>query len=234
MIQQAIDFLIIDPELLKRYKPTVVAVLLSGLIALVGVIIFGWDLLTTLMYFWSETLILGLFGVVKILLSKDSSTGFVIISRIFVKLLTVGLYVLLLSVYLFIFLMFIIALSGFEGDTARNSIPMTQFLAVLLNTLYALKFAIAGILILHGYSLFRNYFKEGENKVAAYRSLFLHLFRRVAIMDITIVFVGSLAFHIRSVLGNFSILWITLILIAIKTFLNVKAHILERDDFSNV
>ncbi|HOJ86016.1 MAG TPA: DUF6498-containing protein, partial [Elusimicrobiales bacterium] len=89
------------------------------------------------------------------------------------------------------------------------------------------RFGILALFISHGYSFFSNYIMGKEKETASIEQLFAAPYPRIVVMHITIL---AGAFLMMALKTNVAFL---IVFIIIKIGVDLKAHLKEREKFSN-
>ncbi|MBU0744172.1 MAG: hypothetical protein KKE11_02220, partial [Gammaproteobacteria bacterium] len=80
---------------MKKNRPSSIYFLLAAnAVPLVGVLFFGWDLIDVLFLYWAETVIIGFYSLLKILLAKDNDQGLRLILAKFMRVLGCAFFII--------------------------------------------------------------------------------------------------------------------------------------------
>ncbi len=209
--------------------------ILANLIPLAGVFLFQWDILAILLLYWTESVIIGVLNVFKMISCETDNILHGLLPQLagqpIPEELSKNIPRISVSVFKFILIPFFVvhygmfcfghltAVVGFFSGTGI-SLAAGSSLAELWQTSFWI--AVAGIAGSHLYSFFTNYIGGGEYKRA---SLFLLMHRpygRIIVMHLAIVFGAGLVMWLGSPLP------MLLILIVAKTALDIRLHEKER------
>ena len=212
--------------------------ILANLIPLAGVLLFEWDILAKLLLYWTESVVIGVVNVLKMVFSQSDNvlkglsemTGRPILAEVSASLPQVSINAFKYFLVPFFVVHYggfcyghLIVVLGFFSDAGLN-----QRAGMSLTELWQGSFwiAVAAIFSSHLFSFFRNYMGGGEYKRA---SLFLLMHRpygRIIVMHVAIVLGAGLVMWLGSPLP------MLLILIALKTFIDMRLHEKERGKLS--
>ncbi len=199
--------------------PSAIALIISNLVPLFGVLFLGWSSAEVLLLFWSESAVIGFFTVVKILRAPIPKTGLkgikvngkevknphMAISTL--KILLAGFFIfhfgIFMSVHLIFLLFFLLAGSG-----ASFSAAILSFKSVLVG--FFLIFAS------HAFSYLNNYIGKHEYKISNIGTMFWAPYTRVIPMHIAIIFGFILGAPI-------------FVLVFVKIIFDLLAHLAEHN-----
>lgn len=187
--------------------------ILSNLIPLIGVLLFGWSLFAIMLLFWIENLIIGFYALLRILYAGIGPRG--------LKYFVIPFFIIHFGMFSLAHGLLVLALfnpggyrafeAGLETGRVLSSLPPISHLAV----------PAAALLFSHGYSFLTNYLRGGEfNNTIPIAAMF-QPYGRVAVLHATVVAGAVLAM----VAGGH---WIALsILVLLKTTIDLRAHLRE-------
>lgn len=186
-----------------RYIP-LVALVSANILPIYGVLYLGWDAYLLFLLFWTETIVISLYTILKIILSHR--WGSVLIVPFFIAV--VGVVLLVHFVFITVVILYLQQFFDFGQIHSYETIGH-QFLTIM-----------PGILVLvvsHGVSFFVNYIKRHENNnytASDYTKTVLH---RIVIMHTAIL--------MFSFLGPLfpSIIFLTC-LMTVKIIFDIRAH----------
>ena len=203
------------PNFITRMRSSSLALVTANLVPLYGVLALGWKVAPILVFYWTENLVVGLFNVLKMARAQGAvdapnmtfnNKPVTQDSRkglIFFFVVHYGMFTLGHGV-------FVVAV--FHPERQRLLGEMAMALLVLL--------------ISHGVSYRRNFIRSGEYLRASFARLFWQPYARVVVMHITILAGGTLAQGMGSPVGAL------LVLVALKTLIDLGAHWLEHRKYS--
>ena len=213
----------------KQYLANIpLAMLLAAnSIPLFGVLFFGWDAFYIVLLYWSENLAIGFYNVLKLICVKVSHPLGHLPKLFFIPFFTVH-YGGFMAVHgIFVMMMF---QKGSGIHVGRQTWPcFFVFLQMLLNVLRQIystvplnmKLALLALFVSHGVSFVYNYLLKGEYAKTKPDKLMGQPYGRIVVMHIAILGGGFLTMSLGSPLG------LLLVLVVLKTVLDVKLHLRE-------
>jgi len=213
----------------KRYLTNIplLVLLAANIIPLFGVLYFDWDAFLIVLLYWTENLAVGFYNILKMAFAKMSHP----LAHLG-KLFLIPFFMVHYGGFMAIHGIFILAIFKKVSD-----IPMDKgswpcffiFLQLLLNVIKQMysvipsnmKFALLALFVSHGISFVYNYLLKGEFVTSKPDKLMGQPYARVVEMHIAILAGGFLAMSLGSPLG------LLLVLIVLKTVLDVKLHLRE-------
>lgn len=206
VVQPVTDAPALRPETpLTLQSPTTLALIAANLVPVAGSAFFGWNLSDVMVLYWAESAIVGFFNVCKI----------IVIGRwaaLFAAPFFIGHFGGFMAVhFLFIYTIFVepsqAAVSS-GGDLAQ--------VAALFTGLWP---ALLALFASHAFSFFANFMGRREYVGRKVNDQMGEPYGRIVFMHLVLIFGGGLAM----VLGNPAP--VILIVIALKIFFDVKAHL---------
>ncbi|MCX8090205.1 MAG: DUF6498-containing protein [Verrucomicrobiae bacterium] len=200
---------------LREFLPSVAALVLANLVPLVGVFVWGWEVFPLVLLFWCENVIVGVFNALKMLLAQPQERlGWL-------------MKVFLIPFFCFHYGMFTLVhgvfVAGFFGGAFRSGAPppdLTFFWDAIVQ--HHLTWAVAGLVVSHGFSFGVNYIGRGEYQRAQVRDLMAQPYGRVVVLHLAILGGGFLMALLGSPAAGLALL------VALKIVLDVRAHLRER------
>jgi hypothetical protein len=221
----------------------------ANLIPLVGVVFFGWSLLTILVLYWVENGIVGFWNIPKILLARGGLGQDVAdapVTTLQVRALgrplgggagrfaLVGFFLVHYGIFWLVHGLFVFLLPEFAAGTGGRFLPgcgepdpfgNLQACDGPFGALVWSNIAIAGValFISHGASFLLNYVGRGEYlRMSPLRQL-MAPYGRVVILHLTIIFGAFVVAALGAPIGAL------LILVGLKTAFDLGLHLRERD-----
>ena len=207
-----------------------VALILANLFPLAGVLLHQWDVLSLLLLYWAESVIVGVMNIFRIICTQtdDMLAGMDKLMGGSVPALPFNwrpkIPMNLLKVFLVPFFIFhygafcyahlSILLSLFTDDVKPMSIASSN----LDPWQPAFWIAVAAVFCSHWYSFFRNYIGRGEYKWASMPTLIFRPYARIAVMHAVVIFGAVLLTWFQSPM------MMLLLLIALKIFIDLRLH----------
>jgi len=192
------------------YRSAVMLVL-ANLVPVAGTLFFGWKLSDVMVLYWAESAIIGFFNACKI----------AVIGRwtaLFAVPFFIGHFGGFMAVhFLFVYTIFVAGAHP-EADSAGN-------LANAGNLFFSLWPAIAALFLSHAFSFFGNFLGRREYRERSVKTQMTEPYNRIIFMHLVLIFGGGLTL----ILGAPEP--VLLIVIALKIYFDLKAHLRERVRF---
>jgi hypothetical protein len=199
---------------LARLRSSAAALVVANLVPVYGALALGWNVAPIMIFYWTENLVVGFFNVQKMRRAQGplNAAGMTLNGQpvtegsrrglILFFILHYGLFTLGHGVFVF-------TLFGRGAGLGRE-----------------LGLALLVLAASHGYSYRRNFIHGGEYMRASFARLFWQPYARVIVMHVTILAGGALAAAMGSPLGAL------LVLVGLKTVIDLGSHWLERRKFA--
>ncbi len=203
---------------MKRGWPTSAYLLLSAnIVPLMGVMFWSWNIVDLLFIYWAESAVIGFYSLLKLILIKhESADPFERIMNVIAKIFG--------SVF------FIVHFGGFMlGHGLFLYVIANEYLGAqvdLLQLCWATRYALLAMLISHGYSFVTNFLIKGEKNREKGSDPMLEPYARIIVMHLTLIFGMFLVLIFQKV----SLLLVLFIIL--KTALDLRGHLRERNKFS--
>ncbi len=212
--------------------------ILANLIPVIGVFLFDWDVLSILLLYWAENVVIGVLNVARM---RACETGDILqellaganrpipdeirqqlpqIPGKALKFVLIPFFIMHYGMFCFGHLTAVIGIFG----NARLGSGVGSALAELWQPAFWV--AVVAVFASHLYSYFANFIGEGEYKRSSLRLLMTRPYGRIIAMHIAIVLGAGLVIWLGSPLP------MLLILILIKTFVDLRLHEKERSKLS--
>ena len=199
----------------KHEKPISAWVLVAAnAVPLAGVLLWDWSVFALLALFWMENVVIGALFALR-MLCADPRDPALWLGKLFLIPLFCVHYGMFTAVHgIFVFLLF-------GGDKA--SIQKLELVGAALRAAerYDLWLPIGVLLASHLFSFFWNYLHRGEYRRAELKRLMARPYGRVLVLHVAII-LGAFG---AALLG--SPLWALVLLVALKTALDLRAHVKE-------
>ena len=194
-------------------RPSVLALLLANVFPLIGVVALGWDTFLVLALFWVENVVIGVYTALKMLLVSSAAVP----ARLSAALFFCVHYGIFTAVHgIFVFVVFGSIMDSAPGDpSAWETIVGSQ---VLWGALV--------LLVSHGVSFVFNYIRRGEYRQAHLSAVMQEPYGRVVLLHLTIIFGGFLVMALGSPVAGL------LLLVALKTVMDIRAHLRQHDKYA--
>ena len=208
-----------------------VALLVANALPVVGVLCFGWDAFAIVLLYWSENVVVGFYNVLKMAFLKVPHPAAHLGKLFMIPFFTVhyGGFTAVHGVFVLAF--FKQDAAGFNPFPAGDTWPcFFVFVQLLFNVIGQaisilppnMLYAIAGLFVSHGISFGYNYFYKGERDRTNLKKLMGQPYGRIVVLHIAVLFGGFLTMVLGSPIG------VLLILVLLKTIIDVKLHLRER------
>ncbi len=212
-------------------RTSVVALIISNCVTLIGVLFFNWSVFMVLLLYWMETIIIGFYNIFKMFfaskklyINKSRNYSAYILS----KLYAIAFFIVHYGFFFFIYCVFFFS---FFYDPSEALIVKWGALAPLINGISAsigtIKIALIALFLSHGVSFFTNYIGKKEYKKYDENYFFWHPYGRIVIMHLVILFGAFLIYYLGSTK------WLVVLLVLLKIFIDFKAHVKEHTVFKS-
>lgn len=209
-----------------------ITLVIANIIPIIGVIYFGWDIFPIVYIYFLETIVIGLFGFLKIILAEGVDytieQGFIsqiLLSQFFPKLnsgsskgsVLVSYFICLIFYTGLLFVLCLLVLT--PSNFAKSWEP--SYLV-----------AVAGFIISHGVSFYQNYIKNQEYAYAVPYTQMTQPFDRVMVM-ILVFSITAFAIY-RIDVSTLTILALIIIKIIFDIIAHYQEHAKYRDLIENI
>ena len=186
-------------------SPSALVLIIANLIPVAGSVFLGWNLSDVMVLYWAESAVVGFFNICKI----------IIIGRwaaLFAAPFFAGHFGGFMAVhFLFIYTIFIEQFQA-GGESAGDLAEV----ALLFTSLWP---ALAALFISHAYSFYTNFLGRREYKEKTVNDQMSEPYGRIMFMHLVLIIGGGLTMALGSPVP------VLLIMIALKIFFDVKAHL---------
>lgn len=201
---------------------------LTNMLPIYGVVVFGWDAFYIVLLYWAENLIIGFYNILKIAFAKVEHP-IAHLPKLFMIPFFIIHYGGFVAIHgIFVFLLFGKSEAGKTLELGSHPWPcFLIFVQLLIGVIWHcwttipndMKYVIGSLFLSHGVSFVRNYLIAGEYKTSKPKDLMGQPYSRVVVMHIAILAGGFLSFSIGSPAG------VLIVLIVLKTIIDVKLHL---------
>ena len=214
-----------SPQGLPWWRQTsAIALVAANLVPVVGVLLWDWHVLSVMLLFWLENVIVGLFNVVKILLAQgEPQESGAVPSGLIAKaqnVFTAAFFTVHYGMFCAGHGIFLIAMFGRgEAGLGRN-VDFADLPQVVHDVLvrHGLLLAAVALVVSHGLSFYTHYLKPKAYEGADPGKTMFDPYKRVVILHVVILAGGFAA----AVLG--ASVAPLLLLIALKTIVDLSSH----------
>lgn len=217
-------------DVLRRHKSNIslISLLAANTAPLWGVFFLGWDAFLIVLLYWAENLIIGFYNILKIAFVKMPH-----LRGHLAKLFVIPFFIIHYGGFVGVHGLFILFLFGKSrslplpvGNTWPCFLVFVQLLLGVIRQMWniipdGLFLPLAIFLASHGVSFVHNFLIKGEYAHTNPEKLMSQPYSRIVVMHIAIIAGAFLAAAFQSSLP------ILIVLIALKTVLDVKLHLRE-------
>ena len=181
----------------------------ANLVPIAGVLLWGWDVFLILLLFWCENVIIGVFGISRMIVAGETDSA---AESLFNPLFFIAHY----GLFMFGHFMLLFALfSGYVEGLGRAVEPEDYYGLVLDDLTWV---ALVALFISHGWSFVENYMGKGEHERLTPSEAMALPYRRMAIMHIALLAGGFLLARTgQPIVG-------LLLLVLVKIVIDVRFH----------
>ena len=200
------------------FSASAFALVLANAVPLIGVVVLGWQVFPLVLLYWLENVVVGGFNVLRMLCARPRDGVRWAAKAFLVPFFIVHFGMFTATHGLFVFTLFD------EGPRLQGFFPRPgEVLAAIQRTGVGL--AVLALVASHGFSFVRNYLVAGEYRRASLQQLMHQPYHRVVILHLTILGGGFVTLLLKSPLAAL------VILVALKTAVDLRAHLAERSRF---
>lgn len=193
---------------MKRARSAVILVA-ANLLPLVGVLFLDWDVFLLLLLFWCENVIIGLFGIARLIVSRSGESG---VGGLMLPLFFTVHY----GGFMWGHLMVLFALFA---ESARNSGNLTDPAGLLAGITSGFLWApIAALFISHGWSFIENFMGKKEHDRLTPGQAMALPYRRMMITHVALLVGGFLLIDLGEPLAGL------VMLVVMKIALDLTFH----------
>jgi len=196
--------------------PSLLALGLANALPIAGVLLLGWKVFPLVLLYWLENVVVGGFNVGKLLLAQPQEPAYSV-----GKLFLIPFFIFHFGMFTLLHGVFVFALFG------AKTLPRFDSLAELPAAIraYHLGWGVLALVVSHGLSFYWNYFENGEYRRASLPILMMQPYARLVVLHLAVLFGGWIVLTLGSPLLAL------LVLVALKTAADVRAHQAERYKF---
>lgn len=198
------------------FPSSVILLLGANTVPLLGVLFWDWNLVNVLFPYWAESAAIGFFSILKILITKDDTRGWLIILVIFMKILGCAFFIVHFGGFMAAYGAFLYAIAYEFLDMKIKPLEL----------LYVTRYALGSLFLSHGYSFVVNYLIKGERHQVKGRDPMVEPYKRILVMHLTLVFgTGFIIFYGQP-------LFLLLLFVILKSGVDLQSHLKERKRFA--
>ena len=185
----------------------------ANLVPLAGVLFFGWSVFATLLLFWLENVIVGVFNVLRMLVAQPHS-GVMWVAKLFM----IPFFTFHYGMFVTVHGVFVLTLFG-GGFAGRGFPTPTTYVHAVQSA--GIAPAAWGLVLSHAVSFAFNYIGTGQYKSALVPALMFRPYGRVMVLHVVILGGGFLVAMLGSRLIPLALL------VVLKTGLDLFSHLRE-------
>jgi hypothetical protein len=188
---------------------SIAALVAANLVPLFGVLLWDWDVFFLLLLFWSENVVIGIFGIARLIVARVSDSG---MGGLFLPLF------FLVHYGGFMFGHFMVLFSLYSGHLEKGGTPAgpADYYGILAENLRWV--AVLALFVSHGWSFVENYMGKREHERLTPGQAMALPYRRMFITHIALIAGGFFLVERGQPLGGL------VLLIAMKIALDVFFH----------
>jgi len=192
--------------------PSAIVLAAANLVPLVGVVALHWTVLSVLLLYWFENVVIGVFNVLKMALASPKN-----LASDAIKVFLIPFFIFHYGMFTFVHGTIILA---FFGHVARFSPSPSAFWTALHDA--GVGWGVVAIVASHAFSFLHNYWMGGEYRNASPQALMAQPYARVMVL------------HVAILLGGFGVAALgspvvaLVILVVLKTAIDLRSHLAER------
>ena len=220
-------------------RPSAVILVLANLVPLAGVILLDWRVFDVLILYWAENVVIGIVNVLRMVSARPnlgildmaeerSGLQFSDTQRAQVKQFTSGFRFFLIPFFVVHYGMFCFghytAVVSLFGDTEGPGVALGVPLGEVWQS--PLWMGVIAIAISHLLSFYFNFIGRGEYQRTTHIQLMQRPYGRIIVLHLSVIAGGFLV----TLLGDPT--WMLLVLIALKTAIDLRMHERERSVFA--
>ena len=220
-------------------RPSAVILVLANLVPLAGVILLDWRVFDVLMLYWAENVVIGVINVLRMIAARPnlgildmaedrSGLQFSDTQRAQVRQFTAGFRFFLIPFFIVHYGMFCwghyTAVVSFFGDTEGRGVALGVPLGDVWQS--PLWMGVIAIAISHLLSFRFNFIGRGEYRRTSLMQLMQRPYGRIIVLHVAVIAGGFLV----TFLGDAT--WMLLVLVAMKTAIDLRMHERERVVFA--
>lgn len=199
--------------------PSLIALVLGNAFPIVGVLFLGWTVFPLLLLYWLENVVVGGFTVLK-MLTVQPALPIEWVGKLFM----IPFFIVHFGGFTYVHGIFVVALFGPKG-VGPDAFDLLHAVPAAI-TANKLGWGVLSLVASHGFSFLWNYLRNGEYQRASLQQLMGAPYSRVIVLHMTVLFGGWVVMLLGSPLGAL------IILVGIKTLVDLKAHSAERRRFA--
>ncbi len=207
-------------------RASLVGLILANLVPLVGVLWWHWDAATLVLLYWIENLVVGFYGILRIVLARVKSVQAVLGKLFLAAFFCIHFGGFCAAHGLFLVLLFKIG-GGQPAPEPSTAWPgplvLLQMFVNVITTLWrsrppGMEWPVLALVASHGVSFVQNHLRRGEIDLLKDRDLMTRPYQRIVLLHVTIVLGAMPAMALGSPVP------LLCILVVLKTAVDVYLH----------
>jgi uncharacterized protein DUF6498 len=198
----------------RRWPPSAYVLLLANAAPLAGVLTHRWSVFAVVLLYWFENVIVGGFNVLRMLCASPRD-GVLWLGKAFL----IPFFIVHYGMFTYVHGVLVFSLFG---GALGHGFSLTPALVAQALRQEGVGYAALGLLFSHGVSFVHNYLAGGEYERVGLQQLMGQPYTRVIVLHLAVLFGGWLTLALGSPAS------VLVILIALKTGLDLRAHLAER------
>jgi hypothetical protein len=200
----------------RRWPLSVILLVAANAVPLVGVLGHRWTVLSVLLLYWCENVTIGAFNVLRIVCARPGDTG-----DWADKVFWIPFFIVHYGIFTWVHGVLILTIFG-GGPPVHDGAGLSPLDLAGAVRRAGLGVAVLALALSHGFSFVRNYLMGGEYRRIGPRELMALPYGRVVLLHVTIIGGAFLVTALGSPLPAL------VLMIALKTVIDVLAHLAER------
>ena len=205
----------------RRWPLSAFFLILANTAPLVGVLLHHWTVFAVVLLYWSENVIVGAFNVLRMLIARPRQ-GLAWAAKAFMIpffCVHYGMFTFVHGVFVFLLI---------RGQKPQSGFGLSVHTVLTALREQGLAWAVVALIVSHGFSFLHNYVAGGEYLRISLQQLMSQPYGRVVVLHLAVLGGGFLILSVGSPVGAL------LILIALKTGLDLRAHLAERRKLAGI
>jgi len=205
----------------RRWPLSAFFLVLANTAPLIGVLLHHWTVFAVVLLYWSENVIVGAFNVLRMLIARPQQ-GLAWAAKAFM----IPFFCVHYGMFTFVHGVFVFLLIGGQKPQSGFGLSVSTVLAALREQ--GLAWAVVALIVSHGFSFLHNYVAGGEYLRISLQQLMSQPYGRVVVLHLAVLGGGFLILSVGSPVGAL------VILIPLKTSLDLRAHLAERRKLAGI
>jgi hypothetical protein len=180
----------------------------ANLVPLVGIVAWGWDATTIVLLYWAENLIAGFYNVLRMATSA---------APLGAKVFGIPFFIVHYGMFCTVHGALIVGMFGLEKTLQAGGMDATELFRAVVR-LPGMLWPMLALFASHGISFVENHFLRGGWQAADIGMLMMRPYARMIVLHVAIIFGGFVAVAAGAP-G-----WLALVLVGLKTWLDVTTH----------